>query len=420
MTSRQYMDVFASLAPAFALAAWFIVGVFVYALRARFRGRVRDADMENRGDSFILGMWIRQYFVWITQPVWLLILRSGVPANAVTMLSALLGLGSGAAFAAGHFALGGWLYIFSGTLDVFDGRLARAQETSGPRGAVLDSVLDRYVDAAVLVGLSWYYRESWVLAFTLSALVGSSLVSYVRARGEGVGVSVRIGMMQRPERIVTLGALTALSPLAKALYAPGDPQAPEWLAIAGIITLSVSTQLTALRRFVHVLRSLAPDVEKPQRPRTPRAWLERGGLGRAVTTAMLATGSDFVTTLALVEVGAMAPWVATALGCGVGAVVGFSVARHWAFGDVRTRASLQAGRYVFTSATGMMLNAGGVYLLTLLPTVSYLIAWLIVRALVFLAWSYPLHRDYVFGAAIPAVAEESASPLTPHGGLPRA
>jgi phosphatidylglycerophosphate synthase len=100
----------------------------------------------------LLGLWIRRYFVWVTRIPWRAVEASGVPANALTTLAALLALASGVAFAAGHFALGGWLYIFSGILDVFDGRLARAQQRAGPMGAVLDSVLDRYGDAAVLTG----------------------------------------------------------------------------------------------------------------------------------------------------------------------------------------------------------------------------------------------------------------------------
>ena len=67
------------------------------------------------------------------------------------------------ALAAGRFALGGWLYLFAGILDVLDGRIARARGLASKKGAALDSVLDRYSDSAVLVGLSWYYRDSWVL-----------------------------------------------------------------------------------------------------------------------------------------------------------------------------------------------------------------------------------------------------------------
>ena len=110
-----------------------------------------------------MGRGARKRWPWVVRPLWRLCLRSGVPANAVTGLAAVLGLGAGVAVGAGRFALGGWLFLFSGILDVFDGRLARAQQRASAAGAAIDSVLDRYTDAAMLMGLAWFYRGTWVL-----------------------------------------------------------------------------------------------------------------------------------------------------------------------------------------------------------------------------------------------------------------
>lgn len=354
---------------------------------------MRDHDMERRGDSVLLGMWIRQYFVWVSRPLWLLILRSNIPPNAVTVLSALVGVASGLAFASGHFALGGWLYIFSGVLDVFDGRLARERSVSSVRGAVLDSVLDRYVDAAALSGLAWFYRDSWVCAFALLALSGSLLVSYVRARGEVAGVDMRVGLMQRPERIVSLGALTAMSPVLAAFQAPEDPAATHWMVIAGIVFLAVTSQFTAASRFLYLLNQL----DQPRRVRTRRFTSKDGAL-RAAIASVVATGVDFAVTISLVEWVRVSPWFATMLGCVVGALFGFAVGRIWAFSAGDRSLSTQLGRYAVASISGMLLNAGGVYVL-LLMHIDYRIAWCIVRACVFMSWSFPLHRDYVFQSA---------------------
>jgi putative flippase GtrA len=86
------------------------------------------------------------------------------------------------------------------------------------------------------------------------------------------------------------------------------------------------------------------------------------------------------------------------LGCAIGGAVGFAVSRLWVFslGDKPLRAQIM--RYVMVSGTSLALNAGGVYVLMLLPSPDYRLAWLLVRGAVFLCWNYPLHRDFVFAA----------------------
>jgi phosphatidylglycerophosphate synthase/putative flippase GtrA len=378
-----------ALLPAVVLSLWFLVGLGAYLLRVRLHGEFHDADMESKGHTVLLGRWIRRYFVWVTRPVWRLIEATGIPANAITTLATLIAAGSGIAFAAGHFALGGWCYIFSGILDVFDGRIARQRQQASAAGAMLDSVADRYADAAVLCGLAWYYRHSWVLLPVLAALTGGFLVSYVRARGEGTGVHAKVGMMQRPERIVYLGVATALSPVLAALQSPEDPSAPHWLAIVGIVFLAVTSQWTALQRLRFTLAALAPR-------QLPKLSLERDGVPRSLAVAALATAADFA---------------ATALGCGLGGVIAFLLGRSFAFSGGRQRALPQARRFVFVSATSLLWNSAGVGLFLLLPQVEYHAAWLIVRGAVFSLWNYPLQRDYVFGPAlqVPSTSNPLAS-----------
>ena len=123
-----------------------------------------------------------------------------------------VGRGGGNRRRLGQFSLGGWLYLCSGACDFLDGRLARITGKSSASGAALDSILDRYSEAAMLIGLAWYYRESWVLLPVLAFLAGSFLVPYVRARGEGLGLHLKVGLMQRPERVVVLGVAVVFSP----------------------------------------------------------------------------------------------------------------------------------------------------------------------------------------------------------------
>lgn len=385
----DFTRVWTALLPAAFLVVWFIGGLGVYMVRRAIYGPWRDTEFEARGHTVLLGAELRAYFSWVIRPFWALVRATRLPPDAITMLSLLLALAAGAALAGGRFALGGWLYIGSGILDVLDGRLARALGQQTRAGAALDSILDRYADAAVLAGLAWYYRESWVLVAVLAALGGSFLTSYIRAKGEALGVQVRGGMMQRAERIVLLGVSTALAPVvAVAFEAPGVPQPMHWLAVGGIVLLAALSQWTAAHRFVMVLRALG-------QARAPTRKTGRNSLFRGLVTAFLATAIDLAVVIMLVETAGLTPWVATAGGSLVGAAASFTLGRVWAFNGRGGAVGPQMGRYTFVSMSSLGLNAGGVAVLGLLP-IDYRVAWGIARAAVFLLWNFPLHRDWVF------------------------
>ena len=382
--------IWGSLLPALLLVAYFVLGLIPYAARCALRGPYRDAEIESRGSSVLVGMWARHYFVWVMRPLWALLLRSGIPSTAVTTLSLLLSIGSGVSFSVGRFALGGWLYIFAGICDFLDGRLARASGQARPSGAALDSILDRYNEAAVLIGLLWFYRETWVLLPVALAMLGSSLVPYIRARGEALGVNdMRIGVMQRPERVVYLGACTALSPIAEAWLDPANPHPLHRVAVLGVVLLAISTQLTALHRFLFLLRALG------ERPLASWSGVGRDSLFRNVLAAFVATVADLGLVMVLVSWYGLVPWLATGIGCDLGAVINFSINHRWTFANTSSSAG-QMARYSLVSLTSALLNSGGVAVLMLLPDIDYRICWVLVRAAVFLAWNYPLHREYVF------------------------
>src|SRR5690606_32891377 len=235
----------------------------------------------------------------------------------ITSLSFALALAAAVATAAGRFALGGWLFVMAGVLDFIDGRVARTTGRTSPSGAALDSVLDRYVESALIAGLCWYYRHGWVLVPCLLALTGSMLVPYVRARGESLGVSLKeVGFMQRPERVLLLGAGTALSPILEVIIAPNDPHPPHRLAIATLVVLAITSHATALQRLYQLVRALGG-------ARGP-------GLGQPLRVAAMqgvATLADFAVASALVYGLRGLPSLSTAAGCLVGAVVSFLLTR---------------------------------------------------------------------------------------------
>ncbi len=385
----------AALSPAMLLVAYVGVGAIVYRARGG-RARFRDDEAESRKTG-LSSAGMRIFFAWLMSPWLRLMLRAELPPNAVTSVSVAFSLAAAVALAAGRFSLGGWLYFLAGACDFFDGRLARAQDRVTRGGAALDSILDRYAEAAVLVGLAWYYRESWVLFPVLLAIVGSMLVPYVRARGEALHAKMsEVGILQRPERVVLLGGAVALSPVLEVFIAPHAVHPMHWLAVLGILVIAVGTQLTAFQRTRHLMKVLASAPEPKIVAEAARGW------GRAALSSFVATATD-AGLVATLSAGAGVPLpVATALGCVAGGVTNFGINRHWAFTGAREGGlGGQAGRYAFVSLSSALLNAGGVAVVLLLPNMSGVLAWILTRGAVWAAWTFPLFRDYVFAPPAP-------------------
>jgi phosphatidylglycerophosphate synthase len=257
----------ASALPTMVMLLYFVVGLLAFAVRSLIWGMPHDREIESRGQSVLVTLYLRNYFIWVTRPLWRLLLSSGVSANVVTAVAAGLGAASGLAAAAGYLALGGWLFLFSGILDAMDGRLARARGSDAPAGTVVDSVLDRYTDSIFLIGLCWHFRASWLLAPTLAALMGTSLVPYVRAKAEAVGVRLRGGLMQRAERVLYLGGALVFTPVLDLVLHARDPRPFPPLVALGIIFLAVTTNLTAVQRIAGLLRAVSrPPAVHPEQP----------------------------------------------------------------------------------------------------------------------------------------------------------
>jgi phosphatidylglycerophosphate synthase len=138
----------------------------------------------------------------------------GLTPNSVTLFGFAVCVAGAALVALGWPLYGGVVFLIGGILDLFDGALARLTGKTSPFGALLDSVFDRLGEAALFVGLGLYYllADLSPVALLLSAsavllgLVFSQGVSYLRARGEGLGAFTRSGIMTRPERVAILGA----------------------------------------------------------------------------------------------------------------------------------------------------------------------------------------------------------------------
>jgi CDP-diacylglycerol--glycerol-3-phosphate 3-phosphatidyltransferase len=181
------------------------------------------------------------------------LVRAGISANALTFLGFLFNGLAGVLASAGLHPWAGLLYLLVGCVDFLDGAVARLSGSAGRFGAFFDSLLDRASEAAVLVGIVYWYaarQQPLLAALAVLALVGSFLVSYARARAEGLGYECGVGWLQRPERVVLLG----VGLIASGLH--------EGVLTVVLAVLTLATAATTVQRISHV-ESLSRVRERP-------------------------------------------------------------------------------------------------------------------------------------------------------------
>jgi CDP-diacylglycerol---glycerol-3-phosphate 3-phosphatidyltransferase len=153
----------------------------------------------------------------VINPLIHLFVKVGITPNLVTAIGFVINIGAafifvyGASAARGDLSYVGWggaAILLAGLFDMIDGRLARVGKMESRFGAMFDSVLDRYSEMVMFLGICYYLvAQNYFLSslFAFIAMIGSLMVSYVRARAEGLGVECKNGLMQRPERILLIG-----------------------------------------------------------------------------------------------------------------------------------------------------------------------------------------------------------------------
>jgi len=149
---------------------------------------------------------------FLDRPLSSLAKKMNVSPNALTIVGFIITTGAAFIIPVNLF-LGGLLILLGGVFDMLDGIFARVNNRSTKFGAFLDSVLDRYSDAFLCLGFSWYFyrtASSEGIILSLGTMVGALLISYTRARAEGLGKDCHVGLMERPERVVLMafGAIT--------------------------------------------------------------------------------------------------------------------------------------------------------------------------------------------------------------------
>ncbi|HWP65594.1 MAG TPA: CDP-alcohol phosphatidyltransferase family protein [Candidatus Limnocylindria bacterium] len=225
------------------------------ALRSLAR-RPADPDGRAAAGSAWIGPRVRAWYRGALEPAETWLAASGWSPDALTYAQLVLSVLAGWAYATAAVFLAGCLVLTAGTLDILDGGLARRCGIAGPRGALVDSVADRWAEFATFVGLGVLYRDGWMLGVVALAAFGSQMVSYVRARAEALGVAMATGRAQRPERYLLLGGASVLAGLVGHLTCPGGRPGYGVLSLSLVVLAGVSvwTAVERGRRAAAALR----------------------------------------------------------------------------------------------------------------------------------------------------------------------
>ncbi len=209
-----------------------------------------------------------RYLVIIT-PVGNFLARIGVHPHVLSVSGLVLSAVAGLFYSSGSFFWAAWVVVLAGICDTLDGEIARQTNKVSKSGSFFDSTLDRYSDVLLLIGLAYHFAggqafmnlhggeirdqtNPWTVVIIILTIAGSFMVSYTRARAEGLGIECKVGLMQRPERITLLiigsllGSIPTIGPI---------------LMKCTLLILAISSNLTAMYRIFHVRNQLVRESQ---------------------------------------------------------------------------------------------------------------------------------------------------------------
>lgn len=203
---------------------------------------------------------VRDWFLGLITPIPAALIRNGASPNAITTLGFLVTTSAGLSFFLGHVRIGGLLILLGGIFDILDGQVARGSGTVSVFGSFYDSTLDRMSEIVVFLGIFSLYGGGhpdfpypWMVYTVALAMAGSLMISYTRARAEALGLDCKVGMMQRPERVVLTGVSALL------FGGAWDGLVLTWV----LLIMAVLTNFTAIQRIVWVYRQAPSNSRIP-------------------------------------------------------------------------------------------------------------------------------------------------------------
>src|ERR687886_3006975 len=218
----------------------------------------------------LLPDWLTSGYLRLINPVADWLVRHDVQPNTITTIGTLCSITGGVIYGAGHIKIGGWFLGVTALFDVLDGVVARRTNRSSVFGAFYDSTLDRVADGFVLGGLAVFFATRLgptsvpMVIVCILGLIGTFVTSYTRARAEALGIDAKVGLLQRPERVVLLSVPQAFFGLAL----------NGWVLALIIVVITVTAWVTVVQRVAFVYRSTRHDTDGARLTRdTPPAPL---------------------------------------------------------------------------------------------------------------------------------------------------
>ena len=216
----------------------------------------RSKNKQEPQSSKLLGSGLKTWRLLLTLPIEDYLLQIKVHPNILTISTLLVGAITGMAYHFGWIFVAGILVLGGSTFDIFDGRVARALGINSESGAFFDSCLDRFSEAFIYVGILSFFQGTIFSYIVFFILVSTTMVSYTRARAEGLGVKCEVGIMQRTERVVYLGVLSVLNFFGNQIASAMGYHQDNYLFKLALILILAFSSYTAIQRMVHVMRTL--------------------------------------------------------------------------------------------------------------------------------------------------------------------
>ena len=246
------------------------LAALVFGVVTAFGGRRKFDRVEREGTSVLLGRGPMELAHFSLEPFGRAAVAIGLSANAITLVSLILGLGAGVAIAMGHFGIGCGLSTVSALFDTLDGMVARLTKTSSDSGETFDAAVDRYNEFFFLAGLAYVFRQdARILVLVLAALLGSFMVSYATAKAEALHVKPPRGAMRRAERATYLTLGVGLVPISMRFAQSGLAGIAPVLIALGLV--AIVGNVSAARRIFAVARLAAERDQAAPASSTPSA-----------------------------------------------------------------------------------------------------------------------------------------------------
>ena len=206
-------------------------------------GQIMMAELKLLNKYWVNG------FLTVIEPIAKLLINLKVHPHVITFAGLFLSILAFNFFRLGHFFYAGLMVILAGICDVLDGRLARETKQITKFGALMDSTIDRYSEVLMFLGIAIFFhdKQSYIIYLIIFAITGSFMVSYTRARAEGLGIDCKIGLMQRPERVTYLAIGSLLGSIPKTKYI---------FLILAIWFIAIFANITVVQRIIFIRNRL--------------------------------------------------------------------------------------------------------------------------------------------------------------------